>query len=341
MTTSYSIAHFALGHTSPALACTVALSSLSLNRDARPKRVAETATAMVLGITLSVTVLVVLGRGATQIGVTLVLVLVLATQCSRSPAFALSAATQSMLVAVLPDVDGGPYLRVVDGFVGGVVALVTVALLPRAPLTRALRAGELVAHEIATCAHLTAQALETGDASLARDVVERLRKADASIEAWGVTVESARAVAAFSPLSRRNRSQWIVRLQMQRGLERVAEDLRMVARRASVITRTGRPQPRAARVASEIAAGLDALSTAHSRPGVRDGANRFRKAAGLIGEIAGHSAVDQGIVAMMRQVIVDCEIAAGATESDARSALPQAYVPTTTSPLRLSSDLAN
>ena len=336
VTVSYSIAHFALGHTAPALACTVALSSLTLNQDVRPRRVAETAVAMILGITLSATILVIAGRGPAQIAATLLAVLSLATLVSRNPAFALSAGTQAMLVAVLPDPGGSPYLRVIDGLIGGFVALTSVAVLPRAPLRRAMRVGESVVHSVADSAHLIALALRSGDATLAQDVLDRLRQLDTPLREWRTTLESAHAIAAISPISRRSRTDWVARLHIQRGLAQVAEELRMVARRAVVLTRGKRPHPRVAHVVSELATGLDQLASAHSRRASQHEPTRhFLAAAASLGEIANSATVDQGIVAMLRQVTMDGLVAAGTSEADARASLPPARVPTTTSPFHL------
>lgn len=160
---AYSIAHFLVGHASPALACTVAISSLSLTRDARPRRVAETATAMVTGITLSAGVVVLFGRGPLHVLGTALVVLGIATLVSRNPAFALSAATQAMLVAVLPDPEGGPFTRAFDGAIGGACALLVTALVPMPALGRALRAGDAVLRETIAGARLVAQALRDAD----------------------------------------------------------------------------------------------------------------------------------------------------------------------------------
>ncbi|WIB34400.1 FUSC family protein [Curtobacterium sp. MCSS17_005] len=335
VTLAFSIAHYGLGHTSPALACTVALSSLSLNRDARPRRVAETAIAMVLGITLSATVVTTLGRGPAQVAGTIIVVLTVATLLSRNPAFALSAGTQSMLVAVLPDPVGGPYMRAVDGAVGGLCALFITAVLPSAPMRRALLAGDSVIKEVADCTHLIARALADGDPGPARTALERLRANGARIEAWGVTLESARAVAAFSPLSRRGRNAWVMRVAIHRGLARATTDLRMVARRAAVLSATGRPQLRTAAVISDIAEGFDLLALGHSDPEQDVSAEPFSLAAQRIGELDGRPSIDQGMLAMLRQVVVDGLVAIGHSDETARGVLPVAEVPPATTTIDL------
>ncbi|NQX28055.1 FUSC family protein [Microbacteriaceae bacterium VKM Ac-2854] len=335
VTASYSIAHFGLGHTAPALACTVALSSLSLNRDARPARVAETAIAMVLGITLSAAVVVVVGRGAAQILVTLLVVLSLATLASKNPAFALSAGTQSMLVAVLPDPEGGPFIRALDGSIGGLVALIATAALPSAPLTRALRVGDELLRAVSEATHLLAQALADGQSDSATLALTRLRALDPRMQGWRTSLESARSVASFSPLSRRDRTAWIERLRIHDGVLSAVAGLRMLARRVAVITRTGRPQPRTALVVSAIAIGIDSLVLEHSGRDRSVAGDEFARARTLLEEVSDDATVDHGIVAMLRPILVDCLTAAGESGASARASLPPVLIPTPTSPVIL------
>ena len=51
-TAGYSIAFYGLGHALPLLAVTVTITALGFSRDARPRRVLETALGMITGIAL-------------------------------------------------------------------------------------------------------------------------------------------------------------------------------------------------------------------------------------------------------------------------------------------------
>jgi uncharacterized membrane protein YgaE (UPF0421/DUF939 family) len=132
-TAGYAIAHYGLGHEVPLLAVTVTITSLGFSRDARPKRVLETATGMVVGIALSEVLLGVLRPGIWQMSLTLLICLVSARFISGSATFALTVGLQAMLVQILPAPDGGVFIRSLDGLIGGITALVVTALIPRDP----------------------------------------------------------------------------------------------------------------------------------------------------------------------------------------------------------------
>jgi uncharacterized membrane protein YgaE (UPF0421/DUF939 family) len=109
----YSIAFYGLGHALPLLAVTVTITALGFSRDARPRRVLETAVGMITGIALSEGMLQLFGHGVWQIALTLLVCLLSARFISGSATFALTVGLQAMLVQILPEPDGvkssGPF----------------------------------------------------------------------------------------------------------------------------------------------------------------------------------------------------------------------------------------
>ena len=136
---SYSIAHFLLGHATPLIAVTVTITSLGIARDARPRKVLETAIGVTVGIALSEVIVLVIGKGGWQLAIVLFATLVITRAVSANPAFAVAAAVQSTLVVLLPDPAGGPFTRSLDALVAGAVALAVTALIPRDPARAAAR----------------------------------------------------------------------------------------------------------------------------------------------------------------------------------------------------------
>lgn len=333
VTAAYSIAHYGLGHENPALACTVALSSLTLTRDARPRRVAETATAMVLGISVSATIVTVSSRGPAQLVLTLIVVLSCASFVSAKPAFALSAATQSMLVAVLADPVGGPYMRALDGMIGGAVALASVALLPRAPFIRAMRDGETALRDLASATHELARALDSGDSSVAAAAAARFRAVEAVSALWHQSLGAAAGIATFSPVSRGRRSDWDVRRRLQRGVAGAVPGLLLAARRSTVLLERRRPQPRSAALVRDIATVIEDAVRTHDDPRDELDADRLERLVRRVDALTVDGTVDPGIVAILRPVVVDVLEAGGATPEAARRALPAVAVPTATTPI--------
>ena len=71
----YSFSRWVLGHEVPLLSVTVTITALGFTRDARPRRVLETALGMITGIALSESMLVGFGPGIPQMAITLLLCL--------------------------------------------------------------------------------------------------------------------------------------------------------------------------------------------------------------------------------------------------------------------------
>ncbi|MFL0713542.1 MAG: FUSC family protein [Microcella pacifica] len=106
-TTAYLIARFGLGHEVPVVAVTVTIIALGLARDARPRRVLETVIGINIGIIVSALIVAGIGRGIGQLALILAATLIVARAVSPSAPFAIAAAVQSMLVALLPDPENG------------------------------------------------------------------------------------------------------------------------------------------------------------------------------------------------------------------------------------------
>lgn len=118
-------------------------------------------------------------------------------------------------------------------------------------------------------------------------------------------------------------------MRMHRGVASAVAGLRMIARRSAVITRSGRPQPRAAGMLDSICDGLDALLDGHRRGEALTDAQPLLAAGRGFAELTEHRSVDPGVVAMLRQLVVDGLVASGMTEEDARRSLPEADSPRT------------
>ena len=138
---AYSIAHWVVGHQFPILAITVTISSLGFTRDARPRRVVESVVGILLGIALADGLSLLFGKGLWQLLFVLLVVFIVGRAVSPNPAFAVAAAIPSALVVLIPDPEGGPFTRSLDGLIGGAIALLVTALVPRDPRRQELRDG--------------------------------------------------------------------------------------------------------------------------------------------------------------------------------------------------------
>lgn len=324
---AYAFAHFVLGHAIPLLAVTVTISSLGFVRDARPVRVLESAVGIVIGIAVSEALLFIVGHGLWQIALVLFVTLVAARLLSSSNAFAVAAGVQSMLVMLLPAPDGGPFVRSIDGIIGGVVALIVTALLPRDPRRLARRDARRLFAVVTDSLSTLAVALEKADEPAAERALEKLRSTGPLIDGWTASLESARAIARISPFLRRLGPELDDQVRVLRGLELGVRNLRVISRRIDFLVRDGRSRPQLSALMAGLATSVNLLGQSLDDPVLADTA---RVGLSAVAErlrpdlvVEGAPVTDSVIVLMLRPLLVDLLAASGFTEEKARATLPR------------------
>jgi len=325
-TAAYAIAFFGLGHTTPLLAATVTISALGFVRDARPVRVLESAVGIIVGIAVSELLFLLVGRGVWQVAVVLAITLLAARLLSPSNAFAVAAGVQAMIVLILPVPDGGPFQRSIDGLIGGAVALLVTALLPRDPRRLARRDARRVFTVFTESLTALAAALEKADEPAAERALERLRMTQPIIDAWGESLDSARAIARISPFQRRHAPELEAQARVLRGMDLATRNLRVIARRIDFLVRDGVPRPALASLLATTATSATLLGQSLDDPLLADTTR-----VGLSG-IAAHlhprtvvgdaQVTDSIVVLMLRPLLVDLLTAAGLDDEKARALLP-------------------
>ncbi|MDQ1084653.1 MULTISPECIES: FUSC family protein [Microbacterium] len=324
-TAAYAFAHFVLGHQVPLLAATVTVSSLGLVRDARPWRVAETVMGMLVGILIAEVVLVTAGTGWWQIAVAMTVTMLVARFLSPQPAFALAAVVQSLIALVL--VTGVPFLRLVDGAIGGLAALIVTALIPRTLRRTELRDADELFDALDVAMSTIVRALRKGDRARAERGLERARSLQTYVDAWSGSLESGREVARISPFLRHQRTELQRHERVRGAMDLTTRNLRVVARRAAYLCADGETRPVPADLLSELARGAalvrDCLDDISAEPAARAAlvaiTRRLDPAAllpdGGVGEL--------NLVAAMRPLAVDLLTAAGMPSAEARALLPR------------------
>jgi uncharacterized membrane protein YgaE (UPF0421/DUF939 family) len=325
VTIAYALAHYVLGHEYPIAAVTVSLSSLGLVLDARPRRVLETAVAMTIGITVSELILLSLGQGILQFALTMLAVLAVTRALSPLPGIPIVAAVQAALVALTPIPPGGPFTRTADAVVGGLIALACTALLPRDPRRAARREALKFFSAFNALTSSLVTVLRLGDQHTAEIVLGRVRQTQGQIERWKSSVDSAVAIARISPFLRRRRTELAELQVMQQNMDHAARNLRVVARRLSVLP-SGRPRPEIAQVMSGVQSAGSMLAQSIDRPELRP---IVRQSLVLIAitldprTLVPDEPVSESIlVASIRPLVVDLMLASGMTAAEAHRAFP-------------------
>ncbi|TIH30804.1 FUSC family protein [Subtercola vilae] len=323
---AYSVSRFVLGHPSPVTAATVTLSSLGFVRDARPLRVLETAIGVTLGITLSEVILLAFGQGVAQLALAVVVTLVAARFFSPAPGFAIVAASQSALVAILPVVASGPFTRTADGLVGGATALLLTALIPRDARREARAEAKRV---VATFSRIVASLvveLRRGDDNEVGRVLDEARTTQPLIDQWRTSLDSAIGIATLSPFLRRRLPELRRQRDLLAGLDLAVRDLRVVTRRLTVIMRDGRPRPEFADLLDRLVGAVNLLEQSIDDPLVRPlvRQNLILIAVKLSPDelFPGSSVIEGSVVMELRPLVMDLLTATGLTADEARAALP-------------------
>ena len=325
-TAAYAFAQFVLGHQQPILAPIVAINALGFVRDARPVRVLETVLAMSLGIALAELLLIGFGDGLWQYAAALALTLAVARLISGNAAFAIAAAIQSTLVMLVPAPTGGPFVRTIDGLVGGVFALVATAIIPRDARRSSIRDGQRLIDEHIAVLWELAEALRADRAEPAGQALSRARATQPLVEAWTSSVDSGVAIARVSPISHRWRFELERHRAMLTELDYATRNLRIIARRIAWVLRDGRPRPEIADVLERIAVALGFLGDS-----LRD-VSSVAVAGQSLTEIARHldtEAIlpdgppgDRVTILAVRPYLVDLLTATGLDREAARALLP-------------------
>ena len=323
---AYAFSMYVLGHEQPLISAIVAITALGFVRDARPVRVLETAIAMTLGIALAEVLLLTVGAGIVPYAVALAVTLAVARFLSPNAAFAIAAAVQCTLVMLVPAPEGGPFVRTLDGLVGGAFALLATAVIPRDPRRTALRDGRrLLAEHVAVLLEL-AEALRSGRADVAGRALSRSRSTQPLVEAWTASVDSGLAIARVSPIVRRARFDLERQRTMLAGLDLATRNLRIVSRRIEWTLRDGRPRPAIADVVARTAAAAqvleDALRDVAQQPVARQGFTEIARHLEPGRILPDGPPGDRRTLGAFRPYLVDLLTATGVELDDARALLP-------------------
>ncbi len=271
----YSIAFYGLGHAVPLLAVTVTITALGFSRDARPRRVLETAIGMITGIALSEGMLQLFGHGVWQIALTLLVCLLSARFISGSATFALTVGLQAMLVQILPEPDGGVFVRSIDGIVGGVTALVITAVIPRDPRGLARIDANKLFDIFLEAVDSLKLATRDVDIQVADETLRKVRRTQPLVDNWRMSLDSAISIARISPFLRKYRDELRGQVRLMRGMDLATRNLRVVVRRIDFLLRDRQPRPYLADLFEQIGDATRVLARSVQEPEVLDDAQEM------------------------------------------------------------------
>jgi len=324
---AYSLAHYGLDHATPILALTVCITSLGFSRDARPRRIVQTAIGMVVGIAISDIALSLFGTGLVQIALVLIVVLLAARFISGSSAFALTAGIQAMLVQVLPVPDGGVFVRTIDGLIGGLLAIIVTALIPRDPRGLARTdANKLFDFFIESLDSLRL-ALRDVNIQVSDAALKKVRRSQPLIDNWKMSLDSAVAISRISPFLNKYRDELKGQVRLMRGMDLATRNLRVVIRRVDFLLKDGIARAYLADLCDQLHSAVSLMREGLSDPEALENAQQELveivrqldpKRFGIADQIR-----EASVLLLLRPLVVDLLCATGMSEDEARAELPE------------------
>jgi hypothetical protein len=252
-----------LGHERPAFAPIAAVISLGLAVGERSKRVVELTLGVALGVAIGDLLVSVIGIGAVQGGILVALAMAAAVLFGRGYLGVNEAAISAMILMITfqPLVIGFPLDRVFEALIGGGTALAINALLPINPERMVSTAAHPIFDESAAVLEETAAALEDGDFERAQNTLMKARAIDARVSSFKEALSAGRETARTAPTRRRALGHLDLYAAAADQIDLIVRYMRILARSALGVVRTGDPAPEPLAAAlRDLARAVEALA---------------------------------------------------------------------------------
>jgi uncharacterized membrane protein YgaE (UPF0421/DUF939 family) len=316
------------GHPKPFFAPIVAVVCLGTSYGQRLRRVAEVTIGVAIGVFLADLLLLLIGTGAWQVSVLVALAMTVTLLLNAGTLFVTQAAVQGIVVVTFAAAPGYALTRWIDALIGGAVALVAAAVVPRAPLRRPREQASLVVRRIAELLRAGAQSAEEGDVERGLQVLADARNTDRLIRELQDAADEGLSVLASSPFRRRHVGHVRRMVELVEPLDRALRNTRVLVRRVALSSYHHHPLPHPylllcvdlAGVADEMADELAAGEMAGSTGDVRRSLLRVGVGTSEVERVADLSA--DVVLAQIRSIIVDLLQITGMDVLEATDALP-------------------
>lgn len=206
---AWSLASALLPDPRPAFAAIAAVIAVGVTHGERAGRALQLVGGVILGITVASLLISVIGTGAWQIAILVVLAMGTATALGAGELVVVESAVSAILLVALDPgaADGFVVNRILEGVIGGGVALVVSSLLfPPDPALASGRAAQAMFVELGRALERIATALEARDAGAAERALDAARGIDELIRSVEEEVSTGRETARYTPPRRSSRA---------------------------------------------------------------------------------------------------------------------------------------
>jgi uncharacterized membrane protein YgaE (UPF0421/DUF939 family) len=232
-----------LGHQRPFFAPIAAVVSLGTTYGQRLRRVAEVTLGVAIGVFVGDAITHWLGSGAWQIALIVSLAMTFALLLDRGTLFVNQAAVQAIVVSTLLPSPGAAFLRWTDALIGGCVAVLAAAVVPRAPLRRPRLQAAVIVRKISELLRAAADSILDGDVDRALGVLREARTTDTLVAELRAAADEGLSVVRSSPFRRRHREPVRAMAELVEPLDFALRTTRVLVRRVAVACYRREPIP--------------------------------------------------------------------------------------------------
>jgi uncharacterized membrane protein YgaE (UPF0421/DUF939 family) len=232
-----------LGHQTPFFAPIAAVVSLGTSYGQRLRRVAEVTIGVAIGVLVGDLLTHWLGSGGWQIALIVSLAMSTALLLGQGVVFVNQAAIQAIVVSTLVPSAGDAFIRWTDALIGGAVALVAAAVVPRAPLRRPREQAGVVVRKLAVLLRSAAEGIREGNAERSLAVLRDARSTDELVVELRAAADEGLSVVRSSPFRRRHRGRVRAMAELVEPLDFALRNTRVLVRRVAVASYRHEPIP--------------------------------------------------------------------------------------------------
>ncbi|HCM94842.1 MAG TPA: FUSC family protein [Glutamicibacter sp.] len=330
------IAESIWGHSQPIFAATSALVSLGFGASTTVRKTAEVALGCTLGVALGDILMHWFGQGIWQAALVMSLSLVVARYLDSGAIFSTQLGMQSALVVLLPISVDGPFARSIDALTGSLLALLVIVFWPTDPRRSPVSALSDLFKELSEALLECAWAIRYDDRRAAFHALIKTRGTQKHLDKLPAAFRASKEIAMISPTGRRHRHELNRLSKRFNHYDWAARNSRVFARRLASVLSNSALTPEGAQTLAPLMRELsEAVNTlAHSvRETTVAGQRKYEKSAQL--QLEGVAAQldpralgveglqGEGLVLLLRPMVVDLLEAAGREHQEAIDVLPK------------------
>ncbi|GAB3105682.1 FUSC family protein [Streptomyces calidiresistens] len=291
----------------------------------RARRAVEIAVGVALGLTAADLLVDLIGAGPVQLGVAVVLAMAAAVVLGTGSVLVNQSAVAAVLViALAPEGDANPLIRLADALIGGGVAVLLASVLGPHPGRAVERAGVGILDHLIEVVRGIGEALERVDLEHAERMLTEAGRTDERVVELDRALEAARESARLGHRRRSLHPRGPMPLLRSR-MELTAGTVRTLARAAANAVRHGQPvDARLVTALEDLAVALGELRRwAQGGNGRREARDAALRAARLASEIPseGRPLTSGVLIGQIRSAAIDILRSTGLNQAEAVRAL--------------------